>query len=77
MIADVIEKGTVRPNITSAPHGPTGPVRSQKGHLPEPEEINSRGGNVGYLDGSVQWVPQNQMVEHHATIPHGAIRGYW
>jgi prepilin-type N-terminal cleavage/methylation domain-containing protein len=77
MIADVIEKGTVRPNVTSAPHGPTGPVRSQEGQLPEPEEINSRGGNVGYLNGSVQWVAQNRMVEHYATIPHGAIRGYW
>ena len=77
MIADVIEKGTVQPNVTSAPHGPTGPVRSMLGQLPEPEAINSRGGNVGYLDGSVRWVPQQQMAEHYATIPHGAIRGYW
>lgn len=77
MVADVIEKGTVTPNVTSAPHGPTGPVRSAQGDLPEPEEIRSRGGNVGHVDGSVLWVSQSKMVEHYATIPNGAIRGYW
>lgn len=77
MIADVIEKGTVNPNVTSAPHGPTGPVRSRPGQLPEPIAIRSQGGNVGLLDGSVSWKPQAQMREHYATIPHGAIRGYW
>jgi len=77
MIADVIEKGTVTPNVTSAPHGPTGPVRSQLGQLPEPEAIRSQGGNIGRLDGSVTWQHQRLMKEHYATIPHGAIRGYW
>lgn len=77
MIADVIEKGTVRPNVTSAPHGPSGPVRSTEGQLPEPEDIRSAGGNVGRVDGSVAWKPQSQMVEHYATIPFGRIRGYW
>ena len=77
MIADVIEKGTVTPNITSAPHGPTGPVRSQVGRLPEPLAIRSQGGNVGTLDGAVNWVKQQAMLEHYATIPNGSIRGYW
>lgn len=77
MIADVIEKGTVNPNITSAPHGPSGPVRSRVGQLPEPEVIRSQGGNVGLVDGSVNWVPQRAMREHYATIPNGQIRGYW
>ena len=77
MVADVIEKATVTPNVTSAPHGPTGPVRSRERDLPEPEEIKSQGGNVGLVDGSVTWRSQAKMVEHHATIPHGAIRGYW
>ncbi len=77
MIADVIEKGTVRPNITSAPHGPTGPVRSAEGALPEPEAIRSRGGNIGRVDGSVSWQPQAQMKPRNATIPFGTIIGYW
>ena len=77
MIGDVIEKGTVNPNVTSAPHGPAGPVRSPNRQLPEPHVIRSQGGNVGYLDGSVRWVPQVKMLEHHATIPSGNIRGYW
>lgn len=77
MIADVIEKGTVTPNVTSAPHGPAGPVRSNEGQLPEPEVIRSRGGNVGLLDGSVNWRKQAVMKEHYATIPNGGIRGYW
>ena len=77
MIGDVIEKGTVTPNVTSAPHGPTGPVRSPVGETPEPEAIRSTGGNVGHLDGSVLWRNQTEMDEHYATIPFGAIRGYW
>ncbi|MBE7502603.1 MAG: DUF1559 domain-containing protein [Verrucomicrobiales bacterium] len=77
MIGDVIEKGTANPNVTSAPHGPAGPVRSPVGQLPEPEAIRSQGGHVGLLDGSVNWRSQRLMKEHYATIPHGDIRGYW
>ena len=77
MISDVIEKGTVTPNVTSAPHGPTGPVRSAEGQLPEPHAIRSQGGNVGLADGSVNWRKQAVMKEHYATIPNGLIRGYW
>lgn len=77
MIADVIEKGTVNPNITSAPHGPTGPVRSQERQIVEPEEIRSQGGNVGLTDGSVNWRRQSEMYPRNATIPFGSIIGYW
>jgi len=77
IIADVIEKGTLSPNVTSAPHGSTGPVRSRVGHLPEPLAILSQGGNVGLLNGAVIWRRQQQMLEHDATIPYGGISGYW
>lgn len=77
MIADVIEKGTVTPNVTSAPHGPYGPVRSAIGQLPEPETLRSQGGNLGAADGSVLWQPQRRMKPHNATIPAGTIIGYW
>lgn len=77
MTADVVEKGTATPNITSSPHGPVGPVQSRLGQIVEPAEIGSQGSNVGLLDGSVNWRRQEVMREHYATIPFGSIRGYW
>jgi hypothetical protein len=77
MIGDVIEKGTVTPNVTSSPHGPSGPVQSRVGNIVDPVVIKSQGGNVGLLDGSVNWKRQIIMHEHYATIPNGSIRGYW
>tara|TARA_A100001037_G_scaffold59278_1_gene51472 strand:- start:365 stop:598 length:234 start_codon:yes stop_codon:yes gene_type:complete len=77
MIADVIEKGTVNPNITSSSHGATGPVRSAQGLIVEPESIRSEGGNIGLVDGSVNWRRQSEMLPRNATIPFGSIIGYW
>ena len=77
MIADVIEKGTVSPPITSAPHGATGPVKSSERQFPEPVAIRSQGGNVGLVDGSVNWKRQTEMFPRNATIPFGSIIGYW
>jgi prepilin-type N-terminal cleavage/methylation domain-containing protein len=77
MIGDVIEKGTVNPPITSAPHGPTGPVKSAERVFPEPEALKSQGGNIGLVDGSVNWRKQTEMRPHNATIPFGSIIGYW
>ena len=77
MIADVIEKGTFTPPVTSSPHGSGGSVISNFNSFPEPEQIGSEGGNVGYVDGSVQWVEQTMMRPLNATIPAGRIIGYW
>jgi prepilin-type processing-associated H-X9-DG protein len=77
MIGDVVEKGTFTPPVTSSPHGPGGSVSSKFNSFPEPEKIGSEGGNVGYADGSVQWVKQVMMRPHNATIPAGRIIGYW
>jgi prepilin-type N-terminal cleavage/methylation domain-containing protein/prepilin-type processing-associated H-X9-DG protein len=77
MIGDVVEKGTFVPPVTSSPHGPGGSVSSEFNSFPEPEKIGSEGGNVGYADGSVQWVKQVMMRPHNATIPAGRIIGYW
>jgi len=80
MVADVIEKGTVNPNVTSAPHGRGGPVQSALGTLPEPEAIGSKGGNIGLVDGSVAW--RNQRVMHGRYVywspnPGTSIIGHW
>jgi len=80
MMADVIEKGTANPNVTSAPHGRGGPVQSAIGSLPEPEAIGSKGGNLGLVDGSVEW--RNQHVMHARYVywspaPGINIIGHW
>lgn len=77
MIGDVIEKGTVTPPVTSAPHTANGPAKSKENSFPEPEQIQSQGGNVGLADGSVEWRKQNRMKPRNATIPAGNIIGYW
>ncbi len=52
--ADIIEKGTTTPTLTSSgSHGPTGPV-SVNG-LAEPDTFKVAGGNVALPDGSAQW----------------------
>jgi prepilin-type N-terminal cleavage/methylation domain-containing protein len=83
MMGDVIEKGTVSPAGTSAPHGRGGPVQSAVGSLPEPEAIGSAGGNVGLVDGAVEW--RNQRVMHARFVrwsgtpaqPQSNIIGHW
>jgi hypothetical protein len=86
-MSDVIEKGTgIAPtgnNITVAPHAKTGRRSSASGSLPEPESIGSNGGDVGKVDGSVEWRKQTDV---HArivrwnslgTVPDTTVSGYW
>jgi hypothetical protein len=80
MMADVIEKGTVNPRVTSSSHGRGGAVQSAAGSTPEPEAIGSAGGNVGLVDGSVVW--RNQRIMHPRAVywspnPASSIIGYW
>jgi len=80
MMADVIEKGTAQWHVTSSPHGRGGPVQSAYGKTPEPEEIGSMGGNVGLVDGSVEWRNQRAMHPRYvfwAPVPGDGIIGYW
>jgi len=75
MSADVIEEGTSIPYVTSAPHGPGGPVQSEIGNIVKPEVLRSEGGNVGHLDGSIRWKSQAQMQPHPPGLV-GKI-AYW
>jgi prepilin-type processing-associated H-X9-DG protein len=87
-MADIIEKGTelVSGNAyaTSAPHTRGGPVTSGANVLVDPILIGSQGGNVGMLDGSVQW--RRQVLMHPRYVrydapapftPYSSIIGYW
>ena len=77
----MVKKGTVNPAVTSSPHGRAGPVQSALGTLPEPATIGSRGGNVGLVDGSVEWRNQRAMrarlVRWVGTTGETAIIGHW
>lgn len=87
--SDYIEKGTasglVTGTQTSSSHGRHGFVASPVGTTPEPKEIGSQGGNFAYLDGSVQWKQQAELVPYFvnakgtdAVAPgSGTIVGYF
>jgi prepilin-type N-terminal cleavage/methylation domain-containing protein len=77
---DSIEKGTSSGfgftlNVISAPHGKHGQVVSANTAL-DPIQIGSQGGNFGYMDGSVQWLKQQDLSPFTVSTGGGAITGY-
>jgi prepilin-type processing-associated H-X9-DG protein len=66
LLADIISSGIDNfdglANVTLGPHAPGGLRRSAG--VPDPATIGSEGGNIGYLDGSVQWRKQSAMHQH-------------
>jgi hypothetical protein len=76
-IADVIERGTLNPYVSSSSsHGDYGKVLVP-GNI-DPVTIGSAGGNAGYMDGSVQWVPQIEMQNPHGVVKNSTgILGWW
>jgi len=74
MMTDIIERGTISPPEATSSHGKDGPVSGEK--FDTPEEIGSEGLNQGYVDGSVQWVPQDETFERNVRKGTG-ITGYW
>jgi prepilin-type N-terminal cleavage/methylation domain-containing protein len=84
LLADIIEKGTGSGSdvVTSVPHSVTGFRKSQSGTTPEPSTLGSEGGNVGLVDGSIEWRRQIKMrprwIEFTtAGAPNPAYIGYW
>src|SRR5205085_7455499 len=65
LLTDLIEKGTdvvgTSSKVTSAPHAISGARVSASGQVLEPQQIGSEGGNVGLVDGSVNWRKQMAM----------------
>lgn len=76
MTGDIIEKKTLDPRRTTASHGTWGLVEGELGGTEHPSEIGSSGGNVGYLDNSVTWVRQEDMLEHPVRGA-GVVSGWW
>ena len=78
---ECIERGTANTFALSglkgitAPHGKNGLVASSASPLPQPLQVGSQGGNFGFLDGSVQWIQQKDLVAYY--VSNGtAIEGY-
>jgi len=86
-LADVISKGTDTyanlQNVTDAPHTHCAGARiGPNNALIEPDAIGSEGGNVGAVDGSVEW--RNQLLMHQRislfntnTGPNQSYINYW
>ena len=79
---DTIEKDTANGfgfsglKTLSAPHGKHGFVATTGANLPEPKTIGSQGGNFGFLDGSVRWVKQEDLVPYRGGTGKSGIFGY-
>lgn len=78
-------KGSAALYLKIAPHGKSGPIlenggsytHSSDANLVTPIDIGAKGGNVGFLDGSVTWRPISQMKTNHAFTSPGLYYGLW
>ena len=65
---------------TFAPHGKYGPVLNggpnNPGSTSTSAEIGAAGGNVGYVEGSVSWIPVRKMEIYSGSRQYGA-QGCW
>jgi hypothetical protein len=82
LLAEIIEKGTddPAPKHTTVPHSPSGFVTSAA--LPEPQTLKSQGGDVGLVDGSIEWRKQLIMRPRYVLFnpggaPSSTYTGYW
>ena len=76
VMGDIIEMGTNIPAVTSASHGPIGPIDDEQVNLPTDLDID--GGNLSYIDGSTRWTPLDGMKPHQALRTQSVIRrGWW
>jgi hypothetical protein len=86
LMDDIIQRGTgtlgTVVNSTEAPHCPTGFIDSGNNNEVEPPVIGSQGGNVGSVDGSVEWRIQSVMLPRlvrwdDVNTPDFTFAGYW
>jgi hypothetical protein len=82
LVAEIIEKGTddPAPKHTTVPHTAAGFRTSSA--LPEPQSMKSEGGNVGLVDGSIEWRNQRIMRPRYVLFniggaPSSQYTGYW
>lgn len=78
LLADINEEGTYVPRATTVAHGPKGyaDLPGAAGQI-SPLEVGGQGGNLGYLDGSVQWRPMIDMSGHNNHQSRTDILAWW
>jgi prepilin-type N-terminal cleavage/methylation domain-containing protein len=91
LLADIISKGTdtyttptgqTLMNVTDVPHSPNGFRVGPDGQFIEPTALGSEGGNVGTVDGAVNWRRQSDMHQRYILFPanggpNAQYTGYW
>ncbi|MGB0767196.1 MAG: prepilin-type N-terminal cleavage/methylation domain-containing protein [Phycisphaeraceae bacterium] len=78
LTADVNEEGIFFPPVTSVAHSPRGNAqRPGSAGTVSPAEVGGQGGNLGYVDGSVQWRSMNDMNAHNNHQTRNDILGWW
>ncbi|MBI1371500.1 MAG: hypothetical protein GC159_01880 [Phycisphaera sp.] len=75
-LSDIVEQGTVIPNVTSLTHTDRGSTMTLSGTIVDPDELGGQGVNSAYLDGSVRWRYQNELTRH-SSVKTGSIKGWW
>lgn len=81
LIADPNHKAKID-GWTIAPHGKRGPILQDRSSFvktggADPKMIGGNGGNVGFLDGSIQWRPIGILKPHIASSHGEQYLGYW
>lgn len=76
MAACMIEKGTINPNASTFPHGPSGMVETVNRNI-FPESTKSEGGNVSHNDGSTRFISSSEAIRFVAHPGAGNIVGHW
>ncbi|MEM9345625.1 MAG: prepilin-type N-terminal cleavage/methylation domain-containing protein [Planctomycetota bacterium] len=77
LVADLNFEGSSFPPVISAVHGPQGIIREATSGTTTPNDIGSEGGNLGYVDGSVQFRPAREMSRHRAIQNSTPFYGWW
>ncbi len=76
LLSDLNIEGALFPPVLSAPHAPKGGRQVQAGGSIV-SDIGADGGNTGFLDGSVQWKPAEDLRRHRGIQANNGFNGWW
>ena len=72
--ADIVERNTITPSMTSGSHGSGGRVEGPP--TLDPDQLGSQGSIMGLLDGSAAWV-KDALLKRHPASSGGSVQGFW
>ncbi len=74
--SDVNESGTQNPPLANYSHGKSGLVEGPGRHT-TPTDANAQGGNVGRNDGSVAFIPTQELFGFTVVKTNATYVGFW